>query len=98
VPSEIGALIAARADLPVIGIGAGPATGGQVLVYHDLLGLGEGRVPRFVRRYAEARATLVDAVRRWAEDVRSGEFPSQDEGYGMPAEDLAEVRRRLGLI
>jgi 3-methyl-2-oxobutanoate hydroxymethyltransferase len=96
VPSEIGALIGARVDLPVIGIGAGPATTGQVLVYHDLLGLGEGRVPRFVRRYAEARATLVDAVRRWARDVRSGEFPSEDEGYGMPAEDLAEVRKRLG--
>jgi 3-methyl-2-oxobutanoate hydroxymethyltransferase len=95
VPSEIGALIGARVDLPVIGIGAGGAIGGQVLVYHDLLGLGEGHVPRFVRRYAEARTTLVDAVRRWADDVRSGEFPSADEGYGMPAEELAVVRERL---
>jgi 3-methyl-2-oxobutanoate hydroxymethyltransferase len=97
VPSEIGALIGARVDLPVIGIGAGGATGGQVLVYHDLLGLGEGRVPRFVRRYADARATLVDAVRRWAADVRSGAFPSEDEGYRMPADELAAVRARLGL-
>ena len=95
VPAEIGALIAARVDLPVIGIGAGAATGGQVLVYHDLLGLGEGRVPRFVRRYADARATLVDAVRRWADDVRSGRFPSSEEGYGMPANELAVVRRTL---
>jgi 3-methyl-2-oxobutanoate hydroxymethyltransferase len=96
VPAEIGALITARVDLPVIGIGAGAATGGQVLVYHDLLGLGEGRVPRFVRRYAEGRATLVDAVRRWAGDVRSGRFPSAEEGYGMPEEELALVRERLG--
>jgi 3-methyl-2-oxobutanoate hydroxymethyltransferase len=96
VPAEIGALITARVDLPVIGIGAGAATGGQVLVYHDLLGLGEGRVPRFVRRYAEGRPTLVDAVRRWADDVRSGRFPSAEEGYGMPEEELALVRERLG--
>jgi 3-methyl-2-oxobutanoate hydroxymethyltransferase len=95
VPSEVGALIAERVDLPVIGIGAGAATSGQVLVYHDLLGLGEGRVPRFVRRYADARATLVDAVRRWAADVRSGDFPSAGEGYGMAVEELAEVRRGL---
>jgi 3-methyl-2-oxobutanoate hydroxymethyltransferase len=98
VPSEIGSLIADRVDLPVIGIGAGAATGGQVLVYHDLLGLGEGHVPRFVRRYTEGRATLVEAVRRWAADVRSGEFPSADEGYGMPAEELAMVRRALGTV
>jgi 3-methyl-2-oxobutanoate hydroxymethyltransferase len=96
VPAEIGALITSRVDLPVIGIGAGGATGGQVLVYHDLLGLGEGRVPRFVRRYAEGRATLVDGVRRWAADVRAGRFPSAEEGYGMPVEELALVRARLG--
>jgi 3-methyl-2-oxobutanoate hydroxymethyltransferase len=96
VPAEIGALVTERVSIPVIGIGAGAATGGQVLVYHDLLGLGEGRVPRFVRRYAEGRDTLVRAARQWAEDVRSGQFPSAEEGYGMPAEELAEVRQRLG--
>jgi len=95
VPAEIGALVTERTSIPVIGIGAGAATGGQVLVYHDLLGLGEGRVPRFVRRYADTRGTLVDAVRRWADDVRSGAFPTREEGYGMPAEAMAEVRERL---
>jgi 3-methyl-2-oxobutanoate hydroxymethyltransferase len=95
VPSEIGGLIGARVDVPVIGIGAGRGTGGQVLVYHDLLGLGEGRVPRFVRRYAEGRATLVDAVRRWADDVRAGRFPSSEEGYGMPAAELGIVKGAL---
>ncbi len=96
VPADIGALVASRVSIPVIGIGAGAATGGQVLVYHDLLGLGEGRMPRFVRRYASARDTLVEAVRRWAADVRSGQFPTRDESYGMPAEEMDEVRKRLG--
>jgi 3-methyl-2-oxobutanoate hydroxymethyltransferase len=96
VPAEIGALVTERVAIPVIGIGAGAGTGGQVLVYHDLLGLGDARVPRFVRRYAAARDTLVDAVRRWADDVRGGRFPSAEESYGMPAEALAEVREKLG--
>jgi 3-methyl-2-oxobutanoate hydroxymethyltransferase len=96
VPSEIGAIITERVGIPVIGIGAGAATGGQVLVYHDLLGLGEGKVARFVRRYASARDTLVDAVRRWAEDVRAGRYPSAEEGYGIAPEVLAQVRDGLG--
>lgn len=96
VPSEIGALVTERVNIPVIGIGAGAATHGQVLVYHDLLGLGEGKVARFVRRYAEGRREQVEAVRRWADDVRSGRFPSESEGYGIAPEALAEVRRRLG--
>lgn len=95
VPSEIGAIVTERVGIPVIGIGAGLATGGQVLVYHDLLGLGEGHVPRFVRRYASARDTLVDAVRRWAEDVRAGRYPSADESYGIAPEVLAQVRDGL---
>jgi 3-methyl-2-oxobutanoate hydroxymethyltransferase len=95
VPAEIGALVTERVGIPVIGIGAGAATGGQVLVYHDLLGLGEGRLPRFVRRYASARDTLVDAVRRWADDVRGGRFPTPEESYGMPEEEMEELRDRL---
>jgi 3-methyl-2-oxobutanoate hydroxymethyltransferase len=96
VPAEIGAIITERVGIPVIGIGAGAATGGQVLVYHDLLGLGEGRLPRFVRAYAAARDTLVDAVRRWADDVRAGRYPSAEESYGMPDAEMTLVRRRLG--
>ena len=95
VPAEIGALVTERVTIPVIGIGAGAATSGQVLVYHDLLGLGEGRVPRFVRRYASARDTLVESVQRWAGDVRAGQFPAPSEWYGMPDEELAVVRERL---
>jgi 3-methyl-2-oxobutanoate hydroxymethyltransferase len=95
VPSEIGALITARVAVPVIGIGAGAATDGQVLVYHDLLGYGESRPAKFVRRYAAAHELFVDAVARWAADVRARSFPTADEGYGIAPEALAEVRRQL---
>lgn len=96
VPAEIGAIVTARTRLPVIGIGAGPGTSGQVLVYHDLLGLTVGRVPRFVRRYADTHDTLVRAVRQWGDDVRAGRYPSREESYGMAEEELALVRERLG--
>ncbi len=95
VPARITAIITRRLGIPVIGIGAGSSTDGQVLVYHDLLGLGEGRLPRFVRQYAAARDTILDAVRRWAADVRSREFPSSDETYGIPEQAIDEVEHRL---
>jgi 3-methyl-2-oxobutanoate hydroxymethyltransferase len=95
VPAEIGALITQQVAIPVIGIGAGGATSGQVLVYHDLLGYGEGHRARFVRRYASMHETLVDAVGRWAADVRAGRFPSDEESYGITPEVLAEVREHL---
>lgn len=95
VPSEIGALITERVDVPVIGIGAGAATDGQVLVYHDLLGYGESRPAKFVRRYADGHRMFVDAVTRWAADVRSRSFPSREEGYTIAPHDLEEVRAKL---
>ena len=95
VPSEIGALITERVDVPVIGIGAGAATDGQVLVYHDLLGYGESRPAKFVRRYAAAHELFVEAVRRWAGDVRARTFPSREEGYTIAPEVLDEVKSKL---
>lgn len=95
VPSEIGTLIAERLTVPVIGIGAGSATDGQVLVYHDLLGYGEGRQAKFVRRYAAAHELFVDAVQRWAADVRSREFPSVGEQYTIAPAVLDAVRSKL---
>ena len=95
VPAELGTIITERVRIPVIGIGAGARTSGQVLVYTDLVGLGDGHVARFVRRYASAYDSQVDAVRRWAEDVRSGAFPSAAESYGMPAEVVEDVKARL---
>lgn len=95
VPSEIGALITERVDVPVIGIGAGAATDGQVLVYHDLLGYGESRPAKFVRRYAAAHSLFVDAVRRWGEDVRARTFPASEEGYAIASDVLEEVKAKL---
>jgi 3-methyl-2-oxobutanoate hydroxymethyltransferase len=95
VPAEVATLLTARMAIPVIGIGAGAGTHGQVLVYHDLLGLGEGKVARFVRQYAHGHAEQVEAVKRWAADVRARTFPSEGETYGISAEELAEVKKRL---
>jgi 3-methyl-2-oxobutanoate hydroxymethyltransferase len=95
VPADIGALVTEQVRIPVIGIGAGASTSGQVLVYHDLLGYGEGHRARFVRQYATTHDTLVDAVRRWADDVRTRRFPSEEESYGIAPDALAQVRKQL---
>jgi 3-methyl-2-oxobutanoate hydroxymethyltransferase len=96
VPAEVGALITERVDIPVIGIGAGLATDGQVLVYHDLLGFTEGRVARFVRQYASAHEELASAVRSWAADVRGRRFPAEEHTYPIAPDVLAILRERVG--
>jgi 3-methyl-2-oxobutanoate hydroxymethyltransferase len=95
VPSEVAALLTARVTIPVIGIGAGAGTNGQVLVFHDLLGLGEGHVAKFVERYAEGRSVLEAGARRWADDVRAGRYPGPEHGYAIAAEAMARVREGL---
>jgi 3-methyl-2-oxobutanoate hydroxymethyltransferase len=80
VPEKVGAAITESIDVPTIGIGAGPACDGQVLVFHDLLGLNE-TAPKFVRRYADLGAEAVAAMAAYAADVRSGAFPSDAEVY-----------------
>ncbi len=82
IPSALASAITQEIGIPTIGIGAGPDCDGQVLVVHDLLGMLPGNVPKFVRRYDSAYERQTEAVRRWAEDVRAGRFPSQDEVYG----------------
>jgi len=86
VPNEVAAMITDALDVPTIGIGAGPRCDGQVLVMHDLLGLEDRIVPKFVRRYAELKAASVEAVAAFADDVRTGAFPSPDESYHLTAE------------
>ena len=81
IPPDLAARVTAAVSVPTIGIGAGPGCDGQVLVIHDLLGMLPGAAPRFVRRYADVHGLSKDAIRRWAEDVRSGSFPSSDETY-----------------
>ena len=95
VPAAVTGIITRRVGIPVIGIGAGAETGGQVLVYHDLLGFSEGRQARFVRQYASARTDLGGAVAQWAQDVRAGRYPAAEHTYPITAEALGEVERRL---
>jgi 3-methyl-2-oxobutanoate hydroxymethyltransferase len=88
-PRELGARITQKLGIPTIGIGAGPDCDGQVLVIHDLLGLGEGRRPKFVRPYANLSEEISRAVSAYCDDVRSGAFPSDAESYHSAA-DLRE--------
>jgi len=82
IPSDLARRITEAVEVPTIGIGAGAACDGQVLVIHDLLGMLPGDVPKFVRRYADLHGAAKDAIRRWAADVRDRSFPSVDETYG----------------
>ncbi len=91
VPREIAQLITESISIPTIGIGAGVHCDIQVLVLHDMLGLSFSKQARFVRPYADLRATISDAVSRYAEDVRNGSYPSEAESYGLPAEAANEM-------
>jgi 3-methyl-2-oxobutanoate hydroxymethyltransferase len=82
VPTDLAAEVTARLSIPTIGIGAGTGCTGQVLVYHDLLGMEERIAPRFVRRYAELGKLSREGIERYAGDVRAGRFPAPEEGYG----------------
>jgi 3-methyl-2-oxobutanoate hydroxymethyltransferase len=85
-PRELAAEITKQLRIPTIGIGAGPDCDGQVLVFHDLVGLTEGYTPKFVRRYADLAAEITRAVAEYCGDVRSGKFPSDAESYHSAAE------------
>jgi 3-methyl-2-oxobutanoate hydroxymethyltransferase len=94
VPAPVAARITAELSIPTIGIGAGPDCDGQVLVYHDLLGLTEGHLPRFVKRYANLSREIRDALEAYAADVRSGAFPGEEHTYAMPEDELAAFEQR----
>src|SRR5919198_1126118 len=87
VPAPVAAEITRRLTVPTIGIGAGVDCDGQVLVYHDLLGLTEGHLPRFVKRYANLSREIRDALESYAEEVRSGTFPEEQHTYEMPEDE-----------
>jgi 3-methyl-2-oxobutanoate hydroxymethyltransferase len=89
VPAPVAARITEELTIPTIGIGSGRDCDGQVLVYHDLLGLYQGKEPRFVKRYAELATEIRDAIERYAADVRSGAFPGDEHTYSIPDEELA---------
>jgi len=95
VPAAVTEEIVERLDVPTIGIGAGPATAGQVLVFHDVLGITTGHTGRFVKRYAEVHQTMVDGLSTYATEVRSGRFPEAEHVYSIDPGELAELRRYL---
>jgi 3-methyl-2-oxobutanoate hydroxymethyltransferase len=84
IPADLAAKVTETVEIPTIGIGAGPQCSGQVLVFHDVLGLLPGASPKFVRRYAEGFEDLRTALAAWAEDVRGGGFPDGGESYTLP--------------
>jgi 3-methyl-2-oxobutanoate hydroxymethyltransferase len=81
VPAKLAAQIASELTIPVIGIGAGGGVDGQVLVLHDMIGLNQDFSPRFLRRYANVKAIMNDAIGKYVEDVKSGDFPNEKEQY-----------------
>jgi 3-methyl-2-oxobutanoate hydroxymethyltransferase len=81
VPSEVGTKVTESLSIPTIGIGAGPGTDGQVLVFHDMLGLTHGRLPRFVKPYADLRSTITDAVKSFSSEVANGDYPGPEHTY-----------------
>jgi 3-methyl-2-oxobutanoate hydroxymethyltransferase len=89
VPAPVAAHVTAELTVPTIGIGAGAGCDGQVLVWHDLLGLFEGRAPRFVKQYAELAGIIRGALETYVAEVRSGAFPEERHTYAMPDEELA---------
>ncbi len=96
VPAPLATLITERSPIPTIGIGAGPGCNGQVLLSHDLLGIEDRLLPRFVKRYADVGAVAREALAAYAEEVRSGAFPDAEHSYTMNAAVIDELRKNPG--
>ncbi|MFL5895871.1 MAG: 3-methyl-2-oxobutanoate hydroxymethyltransferase, partial [Thermoleophilaceae bacterium] len=96
VPAELTEAVMPQLHVPVIGIGAGPATDGQVLVFHDLLGIYDGHAARFVKRYADVRDQMIAGVAKFAEEVRTRHYPEPEHTYTMAPDEAARLRAELG--
>lgn len=92
VPADVARMVTDAVDVPTVGIGAGASCDGQVLVYHDILGIEDQLRPKFVRRYAELGSEATKAIRSYAEDVRSGRFPNDEESYHLSASTAESLR------
>ena len=95
IPAAVADIVVQRLEIPVIGIGAGGGTDGQVLVFHDLLGIYDGHAPRFAKRYQEIKAQMVAGVAEYAAEVRAGTFPGPEHVYSIDEEELARFRAGL---
>jgi len=89
IPREVAAMITEELKIPTIGIGAGPDCDGQILVFHDLLGLSFGPPAKFVRRYANLNSVITEALTAYKDDVESGGYPSDAESYHLPKDTAA---------
>jgi ketopantoate hydroxymethyltransferase len=98
VPAPVAARITQALSIPTIGIGAGAGCDGQVLVWHDMLGLYEGKSPRFVKQCAELAPPIRDAIARYAAEVRDGAFPEGKHTYAMADDELALFEDALAEI
>jgi 3-methyl-2-oxobutanoate hydroxymethyltransferase len=96
IPSALSAVMMPRLQIPAIGIGAGPATDGQVLVFHDLLGIYDGHAARFVKRYANVREEMITGVKAFAEDVRARRYPEPEHGYTMAPDEVERLQALAG--
>lgn len=96
VPREVAEIITKELEISTIGIGAGAECDIQVLVLHDLIGMTFGRLPRFVRQYANIRDVMTDAIQNWTADVKSGAYPNEKESYGLTADVLSEINKPDG--
>ena len=92
IPSEVTDLVKGQLEVPVIGIGAGPSTDGQVLVLHDLLGIHHGHKAKFVKQWADIKTEMVRGVEAYAAEVRGRTFPGPEHGYSIPPEELERLR------
>ena len=95
IPSALTEAIMPRMEIPVIGIGAGGATDGQVLVFHDLLGIYDGHAARFVKRYANVRDEMIKGVTAFADEVRARRYPEPEHGYTMAPDEIARLHELL---
>ncbi len=95
IPSDVTDAVMPRMEVPVIGIGAGAATDGQVLVFHDLLGIYDGHAARFVKRFGRVREAMVDGVSEYAAEVRDRRYPGPEHGYTMAPDEAARLREAL---
>ncbi|HYB27888.1 MAG TPA: 3-methyl-2-oxobutanoate hydroxymethyltransferase [Solirubrobacteraceae bacterium] len=98
IPAAVTEALMTRLEIPVIGIGAGPATDGQVLVFHDLLGIYDGHAPRFAKRYGEVREQMVAGVAAYAGEVRSGSFPGPEHIYSIDDDELRAFEAGLDAV
>ena len=95
IPAAVTDVIMERMEAPVIGIGAGASTDGQVLVLHDLLGIHDGFRPKFVKRFAHVKREMVKGLRDYAEEVRTRRFPGPEHTYGIAPEELERLNAEL---